>query len=557
MTESVGEGAAAGSRPQPQVLSNISPSIRQRQTAVLFVVALFVILAGTWPFATVKLPEVAAFVPSLAAALFVSDSVTAVLLFGQFAILRQWALLIIANGYVFTGLIVLAHALAFPGAFAPSGLFGSGLQSAVWLYWCWHLGLPLAVIGYALLKDTDRTISAGSTRSAVALSVAAVTAAVVGLFWFVTQHQEFLPVTFVDVHPLSVFRQIVGGVTVLAVGGIALCLLWLRRRSLLDQWLVVALCALLIEVALASVLSGDRYTLAWYAGRFYQLVTATVVMVVLLAEMTALYGSLAGSNMLLQQERVMLQRALQAQRREREARLATGDAVAAMIAHEVKQPLSAMITRSDTGLRWLDRAIPDLDKAKAQFRQIAADGHRAGAVIESIRANFRKDAETETSLDVNELIAEALASLRDDLQRYQILIKAEPNAQLPQIIGDRIQLHQVLINLISNAVDAMKANERPRILSVGAEIRNEDAVVVSVADNGIGISPQDIERIFSPRFTTKSGGMGMGLAICRSILEAHDGQLWAASNTPVGAVFQFALRTAPAASIVLRCERTS
>ena len=103
----------------------------------------------------------------------------------------------------------------------------------------------------------------------------------------------------------------------------------------------------------------------------------------------------------------------------------------------------------------------------------------------------------------------------------------------------------------------MKANERPRILSVGAEIRNEDAVVVSVADNGIGISPQDIERIFSPRFTTKSGGMGMGLAICRSILEAHDGQLWAASNTPVGAVFQFALRTAPAASIVLRCERTS
>ena len=102
-------------------------------------VALFVILAGTWPFATVKLPEVAAFVPSLAAALFVSDSVTAVLLFGQFAILRQWALLIIANGYVFTGLIVLAHALAFPGAFAPSGLFGSGLQSAVWLYWCWHL----------------------------------------------------------------------------------------------------------------------------------------------------------------------------------------------------------------------------------------------------------------------------------------------------------------------------------------------------------------------------------------------------------------------------------
>ena len=314
---------------------------------------------------------------------------------------------------------------------------------------------------------------------------------------------------------------------------------------------MVALCALLLEVLIVSGFAV-RYDFGWYAGRFYQLLTAMIVMVVLLAEMTNLYANLARSNMMLQNERLMLQRALQAQRREREARLATGDAVAAMIAHEVKQPLSAMITRSDTGLRWLDRAIPDLDKAKAQFRQIAADGHRAGAVIESIRANFRKDAETKTSLDVNELIAEALASLRDDLQRYQILIKAEPNAQLPQIVGDRIQLHQVLINLISNAVDAMKANERPRILSVGAEIRNEDAVVISVADNGIGISPQDIERIFSPRFTTKSGGMGMGLAICRSILEAHDGQLWAASNIPVGAVFQFALRTAPAASVVLR-----
>ena len=118
-------------------------------------------------------------------------------------------------------------------------------------------------------------------------------------------------------------------------------LLWARRRTLLDEWLMVALCALLIEVALASVLSGDRYTLSWYAGRFYQLVTATVVMVVLLVEMTTLYADVARSNTLLQHERLLLERALQAQRREREARLMTGDAVAAAIAHEVKQPLTA------------------------------------------------------------------------------------------------------------------------------------------------------------------------------------------------------------------------
>src|SRR5207253_1187340 len=114
-----------------------------------------------------------------------------------------------------------------------------------------------------------------------------------------------------------------------------------------------------------SVLSGDRYTLSWYAGRFYQLVTATAVMIVLLVEMTTLYAEVARSNTLLQHERLLLERAVQAQRREREARFVTGDAVAATIAHEVKQPLAAMITRSDTGLRWLDRPIPDLDEAKA------------------------------------------------------------------------------------------------------------------------------------------------------------------------------------------------
>jgi hypothetical protein len=154
--------------PEPQVLANIPPSAGQRRTARILVLALLVILAATWPFATLKLPAIDAFVPSLAAALFVSDCVTAVLLFGQFTILRQWALLVIANGYVFSALIVVAHALAFPGAFSRTGLFGSGLQSAVWLYWLWHSGLPLAIIGYALLKNTDRAVSGPSTSLAIA-----------------------------------------------------------------------------------------------------------------------------------------------------------------------------------------------------------------------------------------------------------------------------------------------------------------------------------------------------------------------------------------------------
>jgi signal transduction histidine kinase len=534
-------------RREPQVLANIPPSIGQRRTARIVVLVLVAILAVTWPFATVKLPEIGAFVPSLAAALFVSDCVTAVLLFGQFSILRQPALLVIANGYLFSALIVVAHALAFPGAFSRTGLFGSGLQSAIWLYWFWHSGLPLAIIGYALVKSTGRAISARMARLAIGSSAAATTALVIAMFWFVTQHHDLLPVTYLDVQPLSLFRRTIGGVVLLVLGGIALYLLWARRRTLLDEWLMVALCALLLEVALVSVLS-ERYTVSWYAGRFYQLVTATVLMAVLLVEMTTLYAGIARSNMLLQHERLLLERAVQGQRREREARLMTGDAVAASIAHEVRQPLTAMVTTADAGLRFLDRSIPNLDKAKEAFTRIAADGHRAGQVVGSIRANFKSDLGDRTAFDLNELIQEALLLARGELQKHRILVHATPSGHLPEVRGNRVQLQQVLLNLIMNAIDAMAAKDEPRILSVKSEAYERDHVVVSVADTGTGIAAQDAERLFNPLFTTKSGGMGMGLSICRAIIEAHEGRLWYAPNNPGGAVFHFTLQAEKSAA---------
>ena len=387
------------------------------------------------------------------------------------------------------------------------------------------------------------------TRRAISLSVLGIFALVIALFWFVTQYEYLLPITFVDVYPLSLFRRIIGGVVVLALGGIALWLLWPRQRSLLDQWLVVALCALLLEVALASVLSAGRYNLAWYAGRFYQLVTATVVMVVLLAEMTRLYAGVARSNTILQGERMMLQRALDAQRRERDARLITGDVVTATIAHQVKQPLAAMITRSDTGLRWLDRAIPDLEKARAEFRQIAADGHRAAAVIESIRADFRKEARVRALLDIDNLIEEAIDLLREELESHHVSVQFERSARLLELSGDRIQLQEVLLNLITNAIEAMAAVDGARVLAVTSSMRDDGGVMISIADTGPGIEAQDVQRVFNPLFTTKSGGMGMGLSICRSIIEAHDGMLWVVPNAPRGSVFQFVLGGGIATSV--------
>jgi C4-dicarboxylate-specific signal transduction histidine kinase len=318
-------------------------------------------------------------------------------------------------------------------------------------------------------------------------------------------------------------------------------LLWARRRSLLDQWLIVALCALLLEILLASVLSAGRYNLAWYAGRFYQLVTATVVMVVLLAEMAGLYAGLARSNTMLRSDRAMLQRAIEAQRRERSARLVTGDAVAATIAHEVRQPLTAMVTSADAGLRFLERSTPNLDKAKDALRAIVADGHRAGEMVRSIRENFRSDVGDRTEFDVDDLIREALDLCRGALQKHGVAVQAEQNDPLPTICANRVQLQQVLLNLITNGAEAMATVDRPRILSVKAWMHDGDRVSVSVADTGAGIDTHLVAQIFVPLYTTKTDGMGMGLSICRAIIEAHEGRLWFSRNTPHGAVFHFTL----------------
>lgn len=226
----------------------------------------------------------------------------------------------------------------------------------------------------------------------------------------------------------------------------------------------------------------------------------------------------------------------------------TGDTVSASIAHEVNQPLSAMINNAGAGLRWLDRAPPDLDEAKAAFKQIVVDGHRAGAVIGSIRAMFKKNVSTRTFLDINELIGEALGLVRGELQTHRVSVQAEPDERLPRVKGDRVQLQQVLLNLITNAIESMAASDGARVLGLYSEVQSSSGVMVSVKDTGTGVDPKDIDRIFNPLFTTKSHGMGMGLSICRSIIEAHEGRLWVAPNTPHGTVFHFILPTDAALS---------
>jgi signal transduction histidine kinase len=311
----------------------------------------------------------------------------------------------------------------------------------------------------------------------------------------------------------------------------ALIVLWARLRSVLDLWLMVVMCAYAIEPGLTVFPAPVRFSMGFYAGTVYGLVSGSFLLFALLYETTALYGQLL--------------RAILAQRREREARLMTGDAIAATMAHEIKQPLSAMITNADTAVRWLDRSMPDIDKAKAALTRIAANGHRAAAVIGSIRTMFKSNARNRTSFDINELINEAINMLRGDLQKHRISVQADTNRQVRQVTGDRIQLQQVLLNLIANAIDSMAGEDEPRILSVKSEVLDGD-IMVAVADTGKGTASQDVDRIFNPMFTTKLDGMGTDLSICRSIIEAHDGRLWVGGNTPRGAIFQFVLPLAAA-----------
>jgi signal transduction histidine kinase len=532
--------ALAAPEEQHFVLSNLPPSLAQRRLALAVVLALlvaFVITAG--PLSTIQPGQIGAFVPAYATAIFATDLFTAVLLFTQFSILRSRALLLIASGYLYTALIVIPWMLTFPDVFTPGGLLGAGLQTTTWLYTLWHAGFPMFVIAYALLKDADPAeewLSQASAGAAILSSVAATAALVCAMTFLVTVGHDLLPRESLDpVRFSDVWLYAAGCLGLLIV--VALIVLWMRRRSVLDLWLMVVMCAYLIEIYLITFPVPVRYSIGWYSGRIFGLVSSSLVLFVLLYEITMLYAQLL--------------RAVLAQRREREARLLTGDAVTAMVAHEIRQPLSAMITNADAGLRWLDRSVPALEEAKAALREIAADGRRAGEVIGSIRAIFKRETANRAPIDINELIKEALALLRSDLQTHRIRVDAEPNTELPQVVGDRIQLQQVLMNLITNAMESMADKDEPRLLRVIPEVHDEGGVKVSVLDTGRGIGPQDVDRIFNPLFTTKSDGMGMGLPICRSIIEAHGGRLWVTPNKPRGAVFQFVVgadrATSPAA----------
>jgi signal transduction histidine kinase len=223
-------------------------------------------------------------------------------------------------------------------------------------------------------------------------------------------------------------------------------------------------------------------------------------------------------------------------------RVATAGELSASIAHEVNQPLAAIVANANAGLRFLASSTPDLEEARAALESVVSDGHRAGEVVENVRTLFRKDSEEKGALDLNDLIRDVLGLMRVELQMQGIIVQTNLGRPFPLVLGHSGQLQQVFLNLARNAADAMgSVSGRARLLRVTSAIHGPDAVLVSIEDSGAGIDPKDSDHVFDSFFTTKSQGMGMGLSICRSIIEAHHGRLWASPGIDQGAVFNVQL----------------
>jgi PAS domain S-box-containing protein len=223
-------------------------------------------------------------------------------------------------------------------------------------------------------------------------------------------------------------------------------------------------------------------------------------------------------------------------------RVTTLGELTASIAHEVNQPLAAVVANAEASLRWLRRGTPDVDAACRSVEWIIEDGNRASEVIRRIRALVNKTSLEKVPLDVNDVVREVIALVQRELSSHRISLRTELAQALPTILGDRVQLQQVIINLVMNAIEAMQPiTDRSRELVIRSRKDETHHVLVSLTDCGVGISAENVDRLFNAFFTTKSGGMGMGLSICRSIVEAHGGRLWATAHVPHGAAFQFTL----------------
>ncbi len=624
-------------------MAYLPPSKQQTWSALAWAAVLLLGMAVLAPFAAQPMPRFNGFIPALDAIIFVTDIITASLLFTHVLTTRSMALLALACGYLFSALIVVGHGLSFPGVISATGRLGGGSQTTVRLYLFWHLALPVAVIVYACLRDKDRLKTRTTLPiAAVALCSVAGVVALVSIIVWIARGDELLPSALVGPSASSPVIPLLVDLTI-GLCAVALGVVCVFRRSALDQWLMVIMLASIVELAITALFGGPIFSLGFYAGRVFSLVTSTAVLAALLAETTRLYARLGRENMLArlidsniigifvgnldgqiheanqafleivgyEQADVEAGRLVRAEltppdwhdrdapalaelasvgtvqpyeteyfrkdgtrvpvlfgaatfgeqrydvvafvvdltdRRRAEQELAHANRVAVMgqltasIAHEVTQPVTGLLINAQTALNSLDGQPPNLEVVKTSIDRIISDGKRTSEIVNRIRDFSRKVPTAKGRLEINEAILEIIDLSRIPMSNNGVSAKIQLAESLPHISADRVQLQQVILNLVMNAIEAMTQVENgSRELSISTGAHDAGSVLVAVSDTGPGLPEDAVERIFEAFYTTKPNGLGMGLSICRSIVEAHGGRLWATPNQPRGAVFYMAL----------------
>ena len=503
-------------------LSNLPPTPQQRRLTLTVVLFLLLSYGAIVPFFAVEVSQPSGFIEIVLTAILTSNFLTAGLLLSQCAILRSSGLLVLGNSYLFSSLLMIPYLLTFPGIFTQKQILGSSIEAAPFLYVWWHAGFLLGVASYAMLKNVPLKSVHLFFSFGILMTVGVITI----LVWVIVHYGETLPSLLDNDFRLTSIGRSVAKVE-LAFALFAFAILWTNRSSALDYLLAVVLWLIILELSTIAFFYIERNSLGVTFSRAYFAIAAIVMLAAILAESTRLYAAVARANLMLHQER--------------DNRLMNLQAMAASIAHEVRQPLAAIVTNGSAALRFLAKTPPDLTEVRAALNRIIDDGHRTSDVFDGIRALFGKASQERQAIAINDIVRVAFENLRAQLQANKVELHSDLADKLPIINGNRAQLQEAILNLLHNAIEAMAAvTDRDRTLRVKSGISGRGAITLEIHDSGPGISQETLRTIFDAFVTTKSHGMGLGLAICRMIAEDHGGSV-SATNGVHGAVFKLTL----------------
>lgn len=519
--------AVAADEDPPLVVALLPYTPRHRAMAIGVVAGMLAVSALLAPFVNLQIGRLDSFLPVVQTVMSAADLLTATLLFAQYSVQPHRALLFAASGYIFAGSFAFLQTLSFPGSYAPNGLIGDVYNTPAWFFVLWYTTFPLSILSYALLKGREEQ-SPRSVRRNIAITLLCSIATIALFSWLAIGEVEHLPKFFTTglmlQTPLS--NQFNIGFTLL--GCFVLLVLFVRSRTVLDLWLMVTLFAAIPNFLVAAYAGSARFSVGWYSARGFALIASCLLLSVLVTEMIVLYARLAN--------------ALVMQRRERANRFMSIDAATAAIAHEIRSPLGSIALNAETAQQVLVAQPPQLEEVGAILNDIGQASLRVNDTITSIRKLFKDATDQPTITSIEEVARQVLRLLQHDLQFDEIFVEREFRVDAPLVHADPAQLQQVVLNLIKNAMEAMASAPRNcRRLNIGTRMERHSFVVLFIQDTGTGVPAQDRSRIFEGFFTTRPSGMGLGLAICRTIIERYGGRLVLSKSGPQGSTFEVTL----------------